>query len=294
MASMAADETGNEQGGGPTARRMVLGSQLRRLRDLAGITRAEAGYSIRASESKISRLELGRVGFKERDVQDLLTMYGVVEDNERAALLELVGQSNQPGWWARYTDLMPNWFHDLVGLEEAAARIQTFEMQFVPGLLQTEAYARAIVTAGSVRPNPEAIDRRVALRMRRQKLLSGPDSPRLWAVIDESVLHRPVGGHAVLKAQIAHLLEMTAQSHITLQILPFSGSGGAAECAFTMLRFAETELPDIIYVEHLGGAAYLDSKRDHEVYGRALDRLAVEAETPDRTRQWLSKEYAAL
>lgn len=291
---MATGGAGSEHGSGPTARRMVLGSQLRRLRERAEISRAEAGYSIRSSESKISRLELGRVGFKERDVSDLLTMYGITESEERAVFLELVSQSNQPGWWNRYTDLMPSWFQDYVGLEEAAARIQTFEIQFIPGLMQTEDYARAIADPSGRGGYSAEVERRVALRMRRQKLLSGPDAPRLWAVIDESVLHRPVGGHEVHKAQIEHLLELTQSPHITLQILPYSSSGSPAECAFTLLRFAEGELPDIIYVEHLGGAMYLDTKKDQELYGRTLDRLAVEAETPDRSRQWLSKVHAAL
>ncbi|OZM71478.1 transcriptional regulator [Amycolatopsis antarctica] len=282
---------GAEHGSGPTARRMVLGSQLRRLREAAGISRSAAGYSIRSSESKISRLELGRVGFKERDVNDLLTMYGIEDGVDRAQFMELVSQSNQPGWWHRYTDLMPNWFHDYVGLEEAAGRIQTFELQVVPGLLQIEEYARAIVSHGNSRVFDEEVDRRVSLRMRRQKLLSGPDAPRFWAVVDQSVLHREVGGPAVLKKQIAHLLEVTASPHITLQVLPYTSSGCAAESPFTMLRFAETELPDIVYVEHLGGALYLDNKKDQELYGRALDRLAVDAETPDRSRQLLSKLY---
>jgi transcriptional regulator with XRE-family HTH domain len=140
----AVNASSGEQNIGPTARRMILGSQLRRLREEAGVTRQQAGYNIRGSESKISRLELGRVGFKERDVTDLLTMYGVEDSNERQTFLDMVKQSNEPGWWRRFGDTMPNWFTDLVGLEEAAARIQIWEPLYVSGLLQIEPYARAI------------------------------------------------------------------------------------------------------------------------------------------------------
>jgi hypothetical protein len=283
-----------DQGGGPTARRMVLGSQLRRLREAAGITRSEAGYSIRGSESKISRLELGRVGFKERDVSDLLTMYGVEDECQRATFLEMVKQSNQPGWWHRFNDLMPSWFNDFVGLEEAAWRLQTYEQHFVPGLMQTESYARAIASHGKPEIADDDVERRVALRMRRKKLLLRPNAPRLWAVIDESVLHRPIGGTEVLRAQIDHLLELTTLPNVSLQVVPFRTSGYAAEGAFTLLRFAEPELPNIVYLEHLTGALYLEKLDEIEAYSRALDRLAVDAETPDQTRQTLLKRREEL
>lgn len=285
---------GEEQVGGPTALRIVLGSQLRRLREAAEITRAEAGYSIRGSESKISRLELGRVGLKERDVADLLTMYGVTDQGDRESFLQMVRRSNEPGWWHRYNDLMPDWFQDYVGLEEAASRILTYELQFVPGLLQTEDYAKAIASHGRPELAGEDVERRVALRMSRQKILARPGAPRLWAVVDESVLHRPIGGREVMLAQLDYLLEATKQSQITLQIVPFSLSGYAAEGPFTMLRFTEPALPDIVYIEHLAGAMYLDRREELELYGRVFDRLTVDAATPDRTRQMLTKARAAL
>ena len=276
-------------GRGVTARRIVLGTQLRQLRERAGITRADAGYAIRASESKVSRLELGRVAFKERDIDDLLVMYGVNDAAERAAFLDLVSQANQPGWWRRFNAVMPGWFNDFVGLEESASRIQAYELQYVPGLLQTEAYARAIVTRG--RPNfvPPDAERRIALRMQRQKLVTGIDPPKVWMVLDHSVLRRPIGGRAVLKQQLKYLLELTEQANVTLQVVPEHLSGYAAEGSFTILRFAERELLDIVYVEHLSGALYLDSAEDLETYSRALDRLMVDAETPDGTRQIITK-----
>ncbi|MFC4943682.1 helix-turn-helix domain-containing protein [Pseudonocardia sp. GCM10023141] len=274
---------------GVTARRIVLGSQLRRLREAAGISRADAGYIIRASDSKVWRLELGRVAFKERDVTDLLTAFGVTDAAEREVFLEMVRHANEPGWWRRYNDVMPNWFQDFVGLEESAARIQTYELQFVPGLLQIEPYARAIATRGRPDFTPPDAERRIALRMRRQKILTGVSPTKLWAVVDESAFHRPIGGREVLRRQIEHLLEMAALPNVVLQVIPQHMSGYAAESPFTVLRFAEPELPDVIYVEHLSGALYLDNRQDIELYSRALDRLVVDAETPDRTRQLLTK-----
>ncbi|HEY0638359.1 MAG TPA: helix-turn-helix transcriptional regulator [Pseudonocardiaceae bacterium] len=285
---------GGESGRGPTARRIVLGAQLRRLREATEITRADAGYSIRASESKISRMELGRVSFKVRDVEDLLTLYGVSDEREREAFVELVRRANEPGWWNRFSDLMPNWFQDYVGLEESASRIQSYEVQFIPGLMQTEDYAKAIVSHG----HPEALTDharlRVALRLRRQSLLTRPNPPRVWCVIDEAVLHRPIGGRAVMIAQLEHLLDITRLPNVTLQIVPYRLSGYAAEGAFTLLRFAEPALPDLVYIEHLTGALYLDKREEIEVYGRVVDQLAVDAETPDQTRQTLSKLLVEL
>lgn len=280
---------GEQSGGGPTARRIVLGAQLRRLREAADIPRADAGYSIRGSESKISRLELGRVGFKERDVADLLAMYGVNDPGEREVFLEMVKRANEPGWWHRYTDLMPSWFHEYVGLEESASRIQTYELQFVPGLMQTEDYARAIASRGRPESASDEAERRVTLRMRRQKVLARPDAPRLWAVVDEAVLHRPIGGRRVMLAQIEHLLELTRLPNVTLQVMPYRLGGYIAEGAFTMLRFAEPALPDLVYIEHLTGALYLDKPDEIELYSRVTDQLTVDAETPDHTRQLLTK-----
>jgi transcriptional regulator with XRE-family HTH domain len=274
--------------------RIVLGAQLRRLREAAEISRADAGYTIRGSESKISRLELGRVSLKERDVADLLTMYGVSDEGERSAFLGMVKRSNEPGWWHRYTDLVPDWFSDYVGLEEDASRILTYELQFVPGLMQTEDYARAIASHGRPELSGKDVERRVALRMRRQKVLARPGAPRLWGVIDESVLHRPIGGRDVMLAQVEHLLNLTRQPQVTLQVVPYRLSGYAAEGPFTMLRFAEPELPDLVYIEHLAGALYLDKPVEVELYSRVFDRLTVDAETPGNTRQLLLKLRAEL
>lgn len=282
---MAAADTGDT---GSTARRIVLGSQLRKLREAKGISRLDAGYTIRASESKISRMELGRVSFKERDVADLLSMYDVKDEEERESLLELVRVSNRPGWWYRYSDTMPRWFRDYVGLEESAARIQTFETQFVPGLLQTDEYARAVVSVGLPDATQEELENRVQLRLRRQRILTYTREPRLWAVIDEAVLYREVGGPGVMRDQLKYLLDVTKQPTVSLQIVPFSAGGGGAEGPFTVLRFAEPELPDIAYLEHLAGALYLDKPAEVELYTKVFHRLIAEAEPPAAARQRLA------
>ncbi|HVW40661.1 MAG TPA: helix-turn-helix transcriptional regulator [Amycolatopsis sp.] len=291
---MASVDSSDFEGTGPTARRMILGTQLRRLREAANISRAQAAWEIRASESKISRMELGRVGCKERDVVDLLTMYGVHDRTERDWAVEMVKQANQPGWWHRFSDTLPNWFDNYIGLEEAATRIRTYELMFVPGLLQTEDYARAVTSRGNPDTEDPAVERRVAIRMRRQKLLTGAKPPRLWAVLDEAVLHRPVGRASILKEQLEHLLELIKLPNISLQIVPFDMSGYAAESAFSLLQFAEPELPNIAYIERLDGALYLEKADELELYGRTFDRLTVDAETPDRSRQMLIKRIAEI
>ncbi|MEU7590986.1 helix-turn-helix transcriptional regulator [Micromonospora sp. NPDC049230] len=275
---------------GPTVLRMLLGAQLRRLRESSGVTREGAGWEIRSSESKISRMELGRVGFKERDVSDLLTLYGVTEEHERDALLKLARDANSPGWWHRYGDVLPTWFQSYLGLEAAAALIRSYEVQFVPGLLQTREYARAVVLLGHGAAGPDEIDRRVALRMQRQQLLRRDSPPQLWAVVDEAALRRPIGGPEVMRGQLTALIEATKTPHIRLQVIPFAAGGhAAAGGAFTILRFGDQELPDIVYIEQLTSAIYLDKRDDLDYYAVAMERLCVEAEPPERTAEILGR-----
>ncbi|MFG2104528.1 helix-turn-helix domain-containing protein [Micromonospora echinaurantiaca] len=275
---------------GPTVLRMLLGAQLRRLREASGVTREGAGWEIRASESKISRMELGRVGFKERDVADLLTLYGVTAPEERESLLKLARDANSPGWWHRYGDVLPSWFQSYLGLEAAAALIRTYEVQFVPGLLQTPAYARAVVLLGHPRADVAEVDRRVDLRMRRQQLLRRPQPPQLWAVVDEAALRRPIGGSAVMREQLTALIEATSAPNIRLQVVPFTAGGhAAAGGAFSILRFGDQDLPDIVYIEQLTSALYLDKRDDLDYYAVAMERLCVEAEPPERTPELLAR-----
>jgi transcriptional regulator with XRE-family HTH domain len=267
--------------GGPTVLRMLMGIQLRRLREASGLSPEQAGYEIRASRSKISRVEHGRVGFKERDVSDLLSLYGVTDSGERERMLALARQANDHGWWAKYDDIMPDWFESYVGLEQATTLIRTYELQFVPGLFQTDGYARAVTMLGHRAASASEIERRVSLRMQRQELLTADDSPRIWAVIDESALRRPVGGRDVMRAQLRHLMAVTEYPRVTLQVMPFSRGGHpAAGGSFSILRFAEADLPDIVYIEQLTSALYLERRDEVDNYMEVMNRLSAEAETP--------------
>jgi transcriptional regulator with XRE-family HTH domain len=278
-----------ESAGGPTVLRMLLGSQLRDLREAAGITPDEAGYEIRGSRSKISRLEHGRVGFKERDVADLLTLYGVTDQRRRARMLTLAQQANNQGWWAKYDDVLPDWFATYVGLEQATSLIRTYELQFVPGLMQTEDYARAVTKLGHRAAPAVEIERRVALRLKRQALLAGSE-PRVWAVIDESALRRPLGGAQAMRTQLRHLLDVAQLPQVTLQVMPFDRGGhSAAGGSFSILRFAEPDLPDIVYIEQLTSALYLDRPEEVDHYREVMNRLSAEAETPADSEQLLRR-----
>ncbi|MFI6447006.1 helix-turn-helix domain-containing protein [Kitasatospora sp. NPDC050543] len=278
-----------QTGGGTTVRRLVLGSQLRRLREARGVTREQAGYSIRASESKISRMELGRVGFKERDVADLLTLYGIHDDTERAILLALVREANTASWWHGYGAILPSWFQTYLGLEEAATTIQSYEVQLVPGLLQTADYARAVITLGNHGATPDEVERRVEVRLRRQQLLTAELPPRVVAVIDEAALRRPWGSAEVMRGQLDRLAALTELPAVELHILPLGAGVQTAETgAFSMLTFAEPDLSDVVYLEQFTSALYLDKPEDVAEYGEAMRRLTADSLTPDRAAALLA------
>jgi len=276
--------------GGPTVLRMLLGTQLRRLREEAGVSPDRAGYEIRGSRSKISRLEHGRVSFKRRDVADLLTLYGVTDEQTRAGLLLLAEQANAQGWWAMYSDLLPDWFEAYLGLEAAATLIRTFELQFVHGLFQTDAYARAVTLLGHKAAPAEEIDRRVSLRMKRQDRLHSPDAPRVWSVMDEAALRRPVGGARVMRGQLNRLVEVAALPQVTVQVVPFRRGGHAGEGgSFAVLRFRQADLSDVVYIEQLTSALYLERRSDVDHYMEVMNRLSAEALTPAGTTRFLKE-----
>lgn len=275
---------------GPTVARMMLGSHLRRFREAADVTSERAAYVIRASRSKISRMENGRVGFKERDVIDLLALYGVSNEKTRATMVALARQSNDSGWWSKYDDVTADWFEGYLGLEAAASVIRTFELQFVHGLFQTEAYARAVTLLGYSAAPSDEIDRRVSLRLKRQDLLTSPAPPQVWSVIDEGALQRPVGGRAVMRAQIKRLIEVAELRHVTLQVVPFSmGGHAAAGGSFTILRFSESDVPDVVYVEQLTSALYLDRREDVDHYLEIMNQLSIQALPPGETTHFLTE-----
>lgn len=272
-----------DQPNGPTALRIILGVKLRRLRQSLDISREEAGRAIRGSHAKIIRLERGQVGAKERDLRDLLTLYGVHDVEQREEFFDFARQANSPGWWHQYSDVLEDWFELHLGLEDAASMIRTYEVQFLPGLLQTEEYAHAVSLLGYPTAEPRKVARIVALRMARQKLLERADSPHLWAVVDEAVVRRPFGGPEVMREQLEHLLAMVRLPHITLQVAPFAVTAAAAGTPVTLLRFADPDLPDKVYLEHLTNAVYLDKPAEIDQYTLIMDRLCAEAYSPGET-----------
>ncbi|MER6015055.1 helix-turn-helix domain-containing protein [Streptomyces bluensis] len=273
-------------GGAPSVLRMILGRQLEELRTRAGLTFEQAGEAIGVSHSTIRRLEAAKVArLRLPDVEKLLQVYGVRDQQEIDTFLKSVREANKRGWWHTYRDVLPDWFAAYLSLEQAALHIRAYEAEFVHGLLQTEAYARALLSAGNPHASSEATDRRVALRMRRQELLTRPTPPRVWIVMDETVLRWPVGGSRVMREQVDHLIELNRLPHVTLQIMPFSNGPHPAmrAGAFHLFRFRAPELPDIVYLNGLVGAVYLDKPDDVVVYREALDRLGAQAAPAGKT-----------
>ncbi|NUR57472.1 MAG: helix-turn-helix domain-containing protein [Catenulispora sp.] len=280
-------------GGTPTVPRILLGAELRRLRKAAGISRATAGYTIRGSDSKISRMELGRLSFKPRDVADLLALYGVRDQSERDLLMALMEQANAQSWWHSYADVVPAWFEAYLGLEDAASLIRCYDTRLVPGLLQTEGYARAVIQMGNPNADRTAIERRVTLRMTRATLLDRPRPPKIWAVIDEAALRHPPAGPAdKMHEQLEHLRELSRLPHVTIQVVPLGHSHTTVDPGsgpFTILRFPEAALPDIVYLEQLTSATYLDKADDLDAYTRVMDQLCLDALSAAETTGFLTE-----
>lgn len=284
----------NPRSSGPTVQRLVLGGHLRRLREQADMTTERAAASIRGSHSKISRMEHGRVGFKERDIADLLTLYGVVNGPEREALLNLAREASTPGWWQAYSDILPHWVEPYFGLEAAASFIREFELQFVPGILQIEEYARAVIRLGNL-PSEDEVIRRAQARISRQEILHRADPPRIWAVLDEGALRRHIGGRDVMKAQLRHLIEMCDHPNVTLQILPFSaGAHRAMGGPFTILRYTEPDLRDVVYIEQLTSALYLDKPIEVDAYLQVIEEVCLQADPSAKTPGFLNSVLDSL
>ncbi len=264
---------------GPTVLRILLGTQLRRLRESRSISAQEAARAIRGSESKISRIELGRNAIREIDVLDLLTYYGVGAV-EREQLLSLAEQANRPGWWHRYNDILPDWFQSYVGMEEAATSIRIYEPQFIPGLLQTQQYTAAVLAVCDIAVN-EA-ERHVILRKERQRRFT-EGRLKLWAIIEENALRRPMGSKEILRDQLRYLLSLCTKRNLTLQVIPSGAVGHAVPNGFTILRFAEPDLPDVAYLEHLTSALYFDKKADVDRYLLGMERLSILSAKPSET-----------
>ncbi|MEU5364283.1 helix-turn-helix transcriptional regulator [Streptomyces sp. NPDC005925] len=284
----------------PTLLKMLVGVQLTGFREDAGLSQEQAAREVGFSPAKLSRIEAGK-GRKpptEADVRALLNLYGT-DAYQSSLLLKILRRAGEPGWWQRYDKrIMPEWFDRLVGLQEAAATIRTFEIQYVPGLLQTADYTRAVVQRGLPNAPENEVQRRVELRMRRAQLLSREDAPQLWAVIDESVLWRVLGSPEVMREQLDHLVKMAQRPHVTLQVVPLSVTNASAPAIpITYLRFGGFDLPDVVYLEHIRSANFLEDRDETEEYRLALDRLADEALQPRETiellRQTMEQRYGA-
>jgi hypothetical protein len=272
------------QGSSPTVLRMILGRQLQALREGTSLSYEEAAEAVYTSAWTIRRMEKGAVPLKPVNVKGLLVRYGVTDVREIDAFIKLAQEANKPGWWHNFTDVLPPWFRVAVGLEEAASLIRAYEPQVVPGLLQTEDYIRAETVASFPDASEEETERRIALRLARQDLLMRPDAPEFWAVLDETVLRRPIGGREVMRAQLAHLIEDTDLPNVTVQVVPFAaGWHPAMGGMFWTYRFPSRELPDIVYGENLTSSFYLNKPEDVAVYVDAMERMCAQAASPEQT-----------
>ncbi|UNO43114.1 helix-turn-helix transcriptional regulator [Streptomyces sp. MST-110588] len=276
-------------GGAPTVLRVVLGKRLQDLREKAGLSYAQAAAALDVTHATVRRMEKAEVGLKIPYVEKLLATYGVQDRQEIDGFLSLAREANRPGWWHHFRDVLPEWFSAFVSLESEASLIRAYQPHYVPGLLQTEAYARAVLRAGMPHAPQEDIDRGVALRMERQALLTRDNAPMLWVVMDETVFRRPIGGPAVMREQIARLAEATAMPNVRLQIIPFAaGPHPAMYGPFHIFRFPIPELPDIAYSESLVGAVYFDQREDVSQFLEALDRMCAQAAPAQTTEALLS------
>ncbi|MFD7131171.1 helix-turn-helix domain-containing protein [Streptomyces sp. NPDC059894] len=284
----------------PTLLKMLVGVQLAGMREDAGLAQEQAARALGFSPAKLSRIEAGkgRRPPAEADVRALLELYGAGE-YEASVLLQLLRRAGEPGWWQRYDKrLMPEWFDRLVGLQEAATAIRTFEIQYVPGLLQIPEYTRAVVQRGLPTASAREVERRVELRTRRCELLDRPDAPQVWAVVDESVLLRVLGSREVMREQLAHLVEMARRPNVTVQVVPLDVTHASAPAIpVTYLRFGGSDLPDVVYLEQIRSATFLEDRDETEEYRVSLDRLADEALDPRESlallRETMERRYPA-
>ncbi|MBW8737270.1 MAG: helix-turn-helix domain-containing protein [Streptomyces turgidiscabies] len=281
----------SERRAAPTVGQVVLGRRLQELREAAGLKREEAARVLRVASATVRRMEMAEVSLKIPYVHVLLTAYGVPED-EVAMFVDLTEEANEPGWWQRFSDVLPDWFSMHVSLEGSARLIRSYEPHFVPGLLQTPEYARAVMEAGTIgHTGPEAVERHVSLRMARQKLLTREHPPHLWVIIDETVLRRPVSiDGKVMRDQLDRLLDASESGHVTIQVAEFrDGPHPGTSAPFELFRFAEPELPDMVYTEYLTGALYLDSRREVASHLEVLDHMTAGAASAQRTKEIIAE-----
>ncbi|MBL7499245.1 helix-turn-helix domain-containing protein [Frankia sp. CNm7] len=275
---------------GPTVRRRRLGAELRRLREASDLTVDQAGEHIHRSGPTISRMEAGQFRFVPRNVAELLDLYGLQDPDQRQALLALAKESRRPAWWHSYGDAVPRWFQIYIGLEAEASAISTFEGLLVPGLLQTADYARAVIRAASPSLSATEVDRAVELRLTRQQVLTTVPPLDFWAIVDEGVIHRHVGGAAVMRRQLEALRSLSEQPGITLQVVPYSAGAHAGMISnFTLIGFADTGgAPETVYIEAPTGSLYLEKSTEVRRYESWMNQLRGTAHNPDNTRSLLA------
>ena len=275
----------------PTVKRRRLAAELRHLREAAGLTIDEVAERLEWSTAKISRIENARVSVLPRDVKFLLTVYGLTEtDDPWDVLTSLARESRQKGWWQQYGEAVPDWFEVYVGLEAEATTIWEYDAEFVPGVLQTKEYARAVHRAQLMTATADEIDRLVSVRLARQELLTSDDAPQLWLVLNEAVIRRAVGGRDTMRAQLERLIEASNLPNVTLQIVPFSaGAHPAMDGSFNLLSFRDPTDPNIVYIEYHTGALYLEKPADVTRYSLMFDHLRAAALPVDASRDNMAR-----
>jgi transcriptional regulator with XRE-family HTH domain len=273
------------RGQGPTVRRRRLASELRRFREAADLTIDEVGEKLECSASKVSRIETGHVGVTPRDTRDMLELYGITGD-EQEVLVQLAREARKRGWWHAYNEVFTGTF---VGLEADASSLHAFQALLVPGLLQTERYARAVIRAMRPDADETEIKKRVAARMARQELLTDPVPPEYWAVVDEAVLHRVIDGSEVMAEQLYQILTVAKMPHVNIQVVSFgAGAHPGMEGPFLILGFPEQADPDVVYVDSTSSGLYLEMPPDVKRYTLMFDHLRATARKPDDSLQMIA------
>ncbi|WP_326829001.1 helix-turn-helix domain-containing protein [Streptosporangium sp. NBC_01810] len=277
----------------PTVRRRRLAAELRRIREEKGLTIDQVAEQLDWHATKLSRFETGRRAVQPSDVRALLAVYEV-QDRERDALLTLAREARQRGWWHVYGQAVPEWFEVYVGLESEASALHLYESEFVPGLLQTGDYIRAVHRAAQIRASEEEVDQRVMVRVARQKLLENDDPPHLWVIINEAAIRRPVGGVQVMRTQLEYLVQAATLPHVTLQVLPFSaGAHPAMGGGFHVLQFGPND-PDVVYIEYPTGTIYLEKQSEVERYTLMFNHLRAAALPTDSSGELIARVASEL
>jgi transcriptional regulator with XRE-family HTH domain len=278
----------------PSVRARQLAAELRRLRDAATLTGEEAAGRLGWSPSKISRIETGTTAPGPADLRRLLDLYEV--SGTQRGRLELLGQSaGQRGWWDAYSDTLGPEYTALIALEAEAESVRWYSPMLVPGLLQTERYAREVISSGLLIAPPGEVERRVQVQMTRQRVLAGDNPAQLSVVLDEAAVLRMVGGAGIMREQLAHLAKMASQPTVTVQVLPLSaGPHPATTGEFTILAFPELIAPDVVYLENMTSDLYVEREGEVYRYGMAFDRLRELALTPEKSAQLITEQADSI